>query len=168
MHRVNNSNNLSKYSKENKEELLRLLKVPPPKINSNLNLNINFDKYEAMIKSLEDQIDYERMLRKEEHKNYIDKKNEYEEYKIKSLTGNFNNYKNKKVGKRAKSAFRVYYPKNDKKYLNNNKYNEKIKKINNKSMSKLNAEDIIRRNARLFAKSAEKMIDKDFEKIYKN
>ena len=74
MHRVNNSNNLSKYSKENKEELLQLLKVPPPKINSNLNLNINFDKYEAMIKSLEDQIDYERMLRKEEHKNYIDKK----------------------------------------------------------------------------------------------
>ena len=170
MNRVNNSTNLSKYSKENKEELLRLLKVPPPKINSNLNLNINFDKYEAMIKSLEDQIDYERMLRKEEHKNYIDKKNEYEEYKIKTLTGNYNNYKNKKVGKRAKSAFRVYYPKNDKKFLNNNnKYNEKIKKINkDKSMSKMNAEDIIRRNARLFAKSAEKMIDKDFEKIYKN
>ena len=169
--------NITKYSKANKEQLLQMLNIPKPKINSKLNLDFDFSKYEKIIKTLEDQIQYERDLRKETNIKYLQKIKEYEDLNSGKKFNNTNT-----LNKRSKSAYHYNKNKNvrnnkrinkfkrnipgiNKKQINN--MSHRVKSVIHKSLKKTKEEEF-RDDARKMAKSAIKIIDKDFERIYNN
>ena len=169
--------NITKYSKANKEQLLQMLNIPKPKINSKLNLDFDFSKYENIIKTLEDQIQYERDLRKETNIKYLQKIREYEDLNSEKK---FNN--NNTLNKRSKSSYQYNKKKNKRNNKRINKFKRNIPEINKKKINKMShrvksviqtnfrktKEDEFRDDARKMAKSAIKIIDKDFERIYHN
>ena len=169
--------NITKYSKANKEQLLQMLNIPKPKINSKLNLDFDFSKYENIIRTLEDQIQYERDLRKDTNLKYLQKIREYEDLNSgKKFNNNitlkkrsksayrYNNNKKKRNNKRV-NKFKRNFPELNKKQINN--MSHRVKSVINRNL-KLTKEDEFRNDARKMAKSAIKIIDKDFERIYHN
>ena len=107
----------NKYSKANKEDLIKMLNITKPKINYNaINLDFNFSKYEDIIKSLESQIEYEREQRQNTNMKYLQKVKEYEDLQISKQIG-----KPITLNKRSRSALRIY---------NNTRNNRRLNRYN--------------------------------------
>jgi hypothetical protein len=168
----------NKYSKANKEELIKMLNIPKPKINYNaINLDFNFSKYEDIIKSLESQIEYEREQRQNTNMKYLQKVKEYEDLQISKQIG-----KPITLNKRSRSALRIYNNTRNNRRLNRynkaypagGKFRRQMEKLKQRAKTVMNraakqtTEDLYHQNAKRMTKSAKKIIDKDFNRIYQN
>ena len=167
----------NKYSKANKEELLRKLNIPNPKVNYNkINLDFNFSKYEDIIKSSEEQIEHEREQRRNTNMKYLEKVKEYEDLQISKEIG-----KPIVLNKRSRSALRIYKNRRNnrlnrynKGYPAGGKFRRQIDKLKQRAKSVMNRaakqtrEDLYKENTKKITKSAKKRIDKDFNRIYQN
>lgn len=166
---------LWKYSKEHKEELLeKLIGMPKTKVNyKECNLDFNFSKYENMIRALQEQIEYERKMRVDANMKYLEKMKECENLTLKNLL--LPTKKNQKLSKRAKSAIKLYSSHHKKTWKTNPTIKNKFKKAQKASRkairevhsrSRKTTEEKLREQNRLIAKSAEKIMDRDFNRIY--
>ena len=160
--------NPSKYKskdKVNDELIQKLNNLKKPKISEKINLDFNFDKYETMIKALEEQIMNEKLQREKENKAYMERLKDYHETKEDNPTM-------KKQIKRSKSAYRHVrssrYGQQKKPFKINSKFHRqlsgvasKVKQTINKVVPKQTDNEMIKEKAKRIAKSLDKIIDSD-------
>lgn len=107
----NKSNPITqKYKPISNKELFEQMKLIKPNVNySKCNLDFDFSHYDAIIKSLQDEINKERKMRADVNMKYLEKMQEIEEMQIekKFPPQLMNKVKN---NKRAKSALKIYQP----------------------------------------------------------
>ena len=171
-----------KYKDKNdkgKDELIEKLKnLKKPKIKfDKSNLDFNFDKYETMVKVLEEQIINERIQREKENKDYMQKLKEYN-----ILMEANENPQLQKQAKRSKSAYRNVRSSRygrPQQYKIGSRFKRqlsqaatKVKRVINKAQPKKSNDEMIKEKAKLISKSLEKIIDqstnKCFDKINQN
>lgn len=149
----------------NDELIKKLNSLKKPKIPEKVNLDFNFDKYETMIKALEEQIMNEKLQREKENRAYMERLKDYH------ISKEDNPIMTKQI-KRSKSAYRHVrssrYGQQKKPFKINSKYHRqlsgvgsKVKQTINKAIPKQTNEEIIKEKAKRIAKSLDKIIDSD-------
>lgn len=144
----NKSNPITqKYKPISNKELFEQIKLVnnKPNINySKCNLDFDFSHYDAIIKSLQDEINKERKMRTDVNMKYLEKMQEIEEMQIeKKFPPKLMN--KVKHNKRAKSALKIYQPRRKAfahlrkvKPIRNGKKNKSKSKSNSKRSKSLN------------------------------
>lgn len=144
----NKSNPITqKYKPISNKELFEQMKLVnnKPNINySKCNLDFDFSHYDAIIKSLQDEINKERKMRTDVNMKYLEKMQEIEEMQIeKKFPPKLMN--KVKHNKRAKSALKIYQPRRKAfahlrkvKPIRNGKKNKSKSKSNSKRSKSLN------------------------------
>ena len=165
-----------KYKDKNdkgKDELIEKLKnLKKPKIKfDKSNLDFNFDKYETMVKALEEQIINERIQREKENKDYMQKLKEYN-----ILMEANENPQLQKQAKRSKSAYRNVRSSRygrPQQYKIGSRFKRqlsqaatKVKRVINKAQPKKSNDEMIKEKAKLISKSLEKIIEQSTNKYF--
>lgn len=165
-----------KYKDKNdkgKDELIEKLKnLKKPKLKfDKSNLDFNFDKYETMVKALEEQIINERIQREKENKDYMQKLKEYN-----ILMEANENPQLQKQAKRSKSAYRNVRSSRygrPQQYKIGSRFKRqlsqaatKVKRVINKAQPKKSNDEMIKEKAKLISKSLEKIIDQSTSKYF--
>lgn len=147
-----------KLQSSNTNDLRQLLDtIPKPNIKyTQCNLDFNFSKYDEMIKALEEQINNERKLREEDNHKYWQMIKEH-----KGIDSGNNN------PQRARSTNKTFNNTNKQSSINRNR--NKIKRAKSGNLRYLNKhmaeEERFRNQNRQFAKSVEKIIDRDVNSL---
>lgn len=151
-----------KFKKE-KDELVDMLNnLPKPKIDPAL--AFNFAQYESTIKELEDQIRNERIMREKDNREFNARMREYQQMKCKRRNKSLPRAYNKS---RVKSEYRKYFTAKINPFRIKTKYHRFARSGNKRRLPKDQRPGaIIQSRARQFAKSVEKEILMDIQKMY--
>lgn len=163
-----------KYKNKNdngKDELIEKLKnLKKPKIKfDKLNLDFNFDKYETMVKILEEQIISERIQREKEDRDFKQKLKEYnrvmepsenpkKKKKIKSSKKPYRNVRSSKYGRPQQHKIGSKFK------LQLSQGARQVKRVINQAQPKKSNDEMIKEKAKLISKSLEKIIDQSTNK----